>query len=88
MEVQSHISDALIALAKASQALAQAKPLAPPPRERAEGLQVTLTDEANPVRVASEECYMDLSFREAAALMLTLHNISQVSEYAEELQNG
>lgn len=81
------ISEAMIALVNASRALSQAEA---PPRTPAtqEGLSIALTDEQNPVRIQHGETWMDLSFPDAAALMLGLANIGQVAEYAEEIRHG
>lgn len=81
------ISEAMIALVNASKAIQeQTAPVkAPLPSE---GLQVSLTDEKSPVRIQHGETWLDLSFRDAAQLMLDLAQIGQVREYAQELQSG
>lgn len=61
---------------------------APRPPAAQEGLSIALTDEQNPVRIQHGETWMDLSFPEAAALMLGLSKIGQVAEYAEEIRHG
>jgi len=54
----------------------------------AEDPQVSLTDEFNPVRIAGEDCYLDLSFPAAARLWIKLGQVRQILEHAEELANG
>lgn len=82
-----YVSEAMISLVNASRALAQAEP-APRTPAAQEGLSIALTDEQDPVRIQHGETWMDLSFPEAAALMLGLANIGQVAEYAEEIRHG
>lgn len=87
MRAIDHISEAMIALVNASKVLQDTNPQPRPPVP-SEGLRLSLTDEKSPVRVQHGETWMDLTFTEAAALLLSLHQIGQVREIAEELQNG
>lgn len=81
------ISEAMIALVNASKAI-QEQTATQKPTIPSERLQVGLTDEQSPVRIQHGETWLDLSFRDAAQLMLDLAQIGQVREYADELQNG
>lgn len=82
-----YVSEAMIALVNASRVMSEAS--APPRQPEAqEGLSWTLTDEPNPVRIQHGEVWMDLSFPEAAALVIGLLGLGPVSEYVEEQSRG
>lgn len=56
--------------------------------EAQEGLSYGLTDEKSPVRIQHGEVWMDLSFPEAAALVVGLLGLGPVAEYVEEQSRG
>lgn len=56
--------------------------------EAQEGLSWGLTDELNPVRIQHGEVWFDLSFPEAASLVIGLLGLGPVAEYVEEQSRG
>lgn len=56
--------------------------------EAQEGLSWALTDENSPVRIQHGEVWIDLSFPEAATLVIGLLSLGPVAEYVEEQSRG
>lgn len=87
--IQTCIAEAMGRLLEVNAHLLRlSRPAAQPESRSAEDPQVSLTDEFNPVRIAGEDCYLDLSFPAAAKLFIKLGGIRQVTELVEELANG
>lgn len=87
--IQTCIAEAMGRLLEVNAHLLRlSRPAAQPESRSAEDPQVSLTDEFNPVRIAGEDCYLDLSFPAAARLWIKLGQVRQIIEHAEELANG
>lgn len=87
--IQTCIAEAMGRLLEVNAHLLRlSRPAAQPESKSAEDPQVYLTDDFNPVRIAGEDCYLDLSFQAAARLWLKLGQVRQIIEHAEELANG